>query len=501
MGEIGGFLHIHRVGFDKRDPATRTGDYEHYFETQPDAELQDQGARCMDCGVPFCHLGCPLGNLIPDWNDQVYRGHWREAIDQLHNTNNFPEFTGRICPAPCESACVLAINDDAVTIQQLELGIVEHAFREGWIVPEPPPARSGRSVAVVGSGPAGMAAAAELNKRGHAVTVFERDEGVGGLMRFGVPDSKLEKWVIDRRADLLEREGVVFRCATEVGRDIGAEELRERFDAIVLATGSRVGRRLEIPGSELGGVHQAMDYLYQRNRAAARAKGEEPESGTPLPEQEISAAGKHLVVIGGGDTGMDCLSNARREGALSATALDTYAEIPASGRYPHTPWPLQAKRTPLTYALEEGGERRWQTQAVRLVGEGGRVARVDAVSVRGTSSADAEPVPGSELSLPADLVLVAIGFSHPEHEGPLAELGVALDSRGNVKAGAYATSLEGVFAAGDARRGQSLIVWAIAEGRRCARVVDRWLGGDAGPLPLGAETTGTPGDEGILPSA
>ncbi|HET9163329.1 MAG TPA: glutamate synthase subunit beta [Solirubrobacterales bacterium] len=501
MGEIGGFLRIHRVGFDKRDPATRTGDYEHYFETQPDAELQDQGARCMDCGVPFCHLGCPLGNLIPDWNDQVYRGRWREAIDQLHNTNNFPEFTGRICPAPCESACVLAINDDAVTIQQLELGIVEHAFREGWIVPEPPPVRSGRSVAVVGSGPAGMAAAAELNKRGHEVTVFERDEAVGGLMRFGVPDSKLEKWMIDRRALLLECEGIVFRCNVEVGRDIGAKELRERFDAVVLATGSRVGRHLAIPGGELAGVHQAMDYLYQRNRAAARAKGEEPESGAPDPEQEISAAGKRLVVIGGGDTGMDCLSNARREGALSAVALDTYGEIPPSGRYPHTPWPLQAKRTPQTYALEEGGERRWQTQAIRLVDEEGRVARVDAVALDASSSSAPEPIDGTEFRLAADLVLVAIGFSHPEHQGLLAELGVALDTRGNIRASAYATSRKGVFAAGDARRGQSLIVWAIAEGRRCARVVDRWLGGRAGALPLGAETTGSPGDEGILPSA
>ncbi len=501
MGEIGGFLRVHRVGFDKRDAATRTGDYEHYFQTQPDAELREQGARCMDCGVPFCHLGCPLGNLIPDWNDQVYRGRWREAIDQLHNTNNFPEFTGRICPAPCESACVLAINDDAVTIQQLELGIVEHAFRAGWIVPEPPAARSGRSIAVIGSGPAGMAAAAELNKRGHAVTVFERDEGVGGLMRFGVPDSKLEKWVIDRRARLLEAEGVVFECGVEVGREVGAEELRERFDAVVLATGSRVGRRLEIPGGELAGVHQAMDYLYQRNRAAARAKGEEPWTGAPEPGEEISAAGLHLVVIGGGDTGMDCLSNAGREGALSATALDTYAEIPASGRYPSTPWPLQAKRTPSTYALEEGGDRRWGTQALRLEGADGRVARVHAVGVRGTSTADAAPVPGTEFSLPADLVLVAIGFSHLEHQGPAAELGVALDGRGNIEASTYATSADGVFAAGDARRGQSLIVWAIAEGRRCARVVDRWLGGEGGPLPLGAETPGIPGETGILPSA
>jgi len=500
MGEIGGFLRLRRADFAKRDPAERIGDYKHYFETQPDPELQDQGARCMDCGVPICHLGCPLGNLIPDWNDQVYRGRWQEAIDQLHATNNFPEFTGRICPAPCESACVLAINDDAVTIQQLELGIVEHAFREGWVRPQPPATRTGRSVAVVGSGPAGMAAAAELNKRGHCVTVYERDEGVGGLMRFGVPDSKLEKWVIDRRAGVLEEEGVVFSCGVEVGRDLGVEELRERFDAIVIATGSRVQRRLDIPGAELAGVHPAMDYLYQRNRAVARAADTEPSRHAPEPGEEITAAGKRLVVIGGGDTGMDCLSNARREAAREVTILDTYQQIPPGGRYPHTPWPLSARRTPSTYALDEGGERRWGTQATRIEGEGGRVARVDAVEVRGTSTSDAEPVPGSEFSLAADLVLVAIGFSHPEHTGLVEQLGVELDRRGNVKAGAYATSAEGVFAAGDARRGQSLIVWAIAEGRRCARAVDRWLTGRPAPLPLGSELPGVPGEEGILPS-
>ncbi|HEX8753030.1 MAG TPA: glutamate synthase large subunit [Solirubrobacterales bacterium] len=500
MGEIGGFLRLHRVDFAKRDPAERIRDYAHYFETQPDPELQDQGARCMDCGVPFCHLGCPLGNLIPDWNDQVYRGRWREAIDQLHATNNFPEFTGRICPAPCESACVLAINDDAVTIQQLELGIVEHAFREGWVKPQPPAVRTRHSVAVVGAGPAGMAAAAELNKRGHSVTVFERDEGVGGLMRLGVPDSKLEKWVIDRRARVLEEEGIVFTCGVSVGRDLGVAELRERFGAIVIATGSRVQRGLDIPGSELAGVHPAMDYLYQRNRAVARAAETEPSRHAPEPEEEITAAGKRLVVIGGGDTGMDCLSNARREGALEVTILDTYQEISPDGRYPHTPWPLSAKRTPTTYALDEGGERRWGTQAISIEGADGRVARVDAVEVRGTSTSDAEPVAGTEFSLPADLVLVAIGFSHPEHAGLVEQLGVELDSRGNVKAAAYATSRDGVFAAGDARRGQSLIVWAIAEGRRCARAVDRWLTARPGPLPLGAELTGAPGDEGILPS-
>ncbi len=480
MGELGGFLTIHRVGFDKRDPRERVRDHRHYFETQPATELQRQGARCMDCGVPFCHDGCPLGNLIPDWNDLVYRGRWREALDQLHATNNFPEFTGRICPAPCESACVLDINDDPVTIEQIELGIIERGFSEGWVRPCPPAQRSGRSVAVIGSGPAGLAAAAELNKRSHLVTIFERDEGPGGLMRFGVPDAKLEKWVIDRRVTLLEQEGVRVCCNVDVGRDVDVEELRARFDAIVIATGSRVQRGLNVPGCDLHGVHAAMDYLYQRNRAVARAQGSEPARGAPAPEHEISAAGRRLIVVGGGDTGMDCLSNARREGAKSAIMLDVYQEIPASGRDERTPWPLAPRRTPSTYATDEGGERRWGTQVTQLSGEDGRVTTVHARQVRGTSSRDVQPIPGTEFTLPADLVLVAIGFSHPEHQGLIEQLGVALDAAGNVRAGAYATSVDGIFAAGDARMGQSLIVWAIAEGRRCARVVDRWLGGAEG---------------------
>lgn len=493
MGEIGGFLTRFRKDFDKRAPAERVGDHKHYFKTQPDDELQNQGARCMDCGVPFCHVGCPLGNLIPDWNDQVFRGDWHEAINQLHATNNFPEFTGRICPAPCESGCVLAINDDAVTIQQIELGIIEHAFDEGWVTPRRPAQRSGKSVAVVGSGPAGMAVADELNKRGHLVTVFERDEGVGGLMRFGVPDAKLEKWVIDRRAAVMTEAGIVWRLGTEVGRDVSAAELREQFDAVVIATGSRVQRKVDVPGGELAGVHPAMDYLYQRNRAVARSEGR--EGGPEIdPKAVISAAGRRLVVIGGGDTGMDCLSNAGREGAESAIMLDIYQEIPASGRTASTPWPLSPRRTHSTYALDEGGQRRWGTRVTHLTGVDGRITEVHGVEVEGTSSADAKAIPGSEFTLPADLVLVAIGFSHPEHEGVVQQLGLELDRRGNVKAGAFGTSVEGVFAAGDARIGQSLVVTAIAEGRRCARVVERFLGDQPLPLPQGAEIDGVPGE-------
>jgi glutamate synthase (NADPH) small chain len=475
MGELGAFLKIHRVGFDKRDPADRVRDYEPYFGLQPEEELLRQGSRCMDCGVPFCHEGCPLGNLIPDWNDLVYRGRWREAIEQLHSTNNFPEFTGRICPAPCESACVLAINDDPVTIEQIELAIVERAFEEGWVEPAPPRLRSGKRIAVVGSGPAGMAVADELNKQGHGVVVFERDEGPGGLMRFGVPDAKLEKSVIDRRADILEAEGIEFRYGVDVGTDVTATELREAFDAVVVAIGSRVHRDIVVPGRELDSIHLAMDYLYQRNRAVARMEGR--ESRDVAPEDVITAEGKRVVVVGGGDTGMDCISNSNREGALAVRLLDVYQELPPSGRDERTPWPLPPKRTHTTYALDEGGERRWGTEVTGFDGTDGRVERVYARKVTGTSSRDLTPVPGSEFVIEADLVLIAIGFMHPEHEGPMDQLDLKQDKRGNVLAPVYTSSADGVFACGDARIGQSLIVTAIAEGRKCARIVNRYLGG------------------------
>jgi glutamate synthase (NADPH/NADH) small chain len=473
MGEIGGFLKVHRVGFDKRDPGDRVHDYKQYFDVQPVEELQRQGGRCMDCGVPFCHEGCPLGNLIPDWNDLVYRGEWKSALEQLHATNNFPEFTGLICPAPCESACVLDINDDAVTIEQIELAIINRAWDEGWVTSTAPAQRTNRTVGVVGSGPAGLAVAQQLNRLGHRVTVYERDEGPGGLLRYGVPDAKLEKWIIDRRVTQLEEEGIRVECNVDVGAPghISARELRQRHDAIVVAIGSRVHRDLEVPGRNLEGVHFAMDYLYQRNRAVAKLEGRPARE----PEHEITAKDKHVVVVGGGDTGMDCISNALREGALDVKMLDVYPELPPSGRHESTPWPLPPKRTLTTYALDEGGEREWNAQVMSLSGEGGRVTTAHARRVEGTSSRNLTAVPGSEYEVRADLVLIAIGFDHPEHDGIVTPLGLHTDARGNVKAPVFASSEGGVFACGDARIGQSLVVTAIAEGRKCARLVDRHL--------------------------
>jgi len=476
VGELGAFLKIHRVGFDKRDPQERVGDYRQYFSLQPEEELKRQGARCMDCGVPFCHEGCPLGNLIPDWNDLVYRDKWREAIDQLHATNNFPEFTGRICPAPCESACVLAINDDPVTIEQIELAIIERAFDEGWVVAEPPDRRTDKTVGVVGAGPAGLAVAAELNRCGHKVVVYERDEGPGGLMRFGVPDAKLEKSIIDRRVAILEQEGIEFVYDTDVGRDVSAEQLRERHDALVVTIGSRVSRDLEAPGRELRGIHFAMDYLYQRNRWVAAQEGR--PFRTPEPGTEITAAGKRVIVIGGGDTGMDCISNSHREGALSVGMLDVYQQLTGGGEDPHHPWPLPPKRTPTTYALDEGGKRRWGSEVTAFGGKDGAVSHVYARKVTGATSHDLTPVPGSEFVLEADLALIAIGFEHPEHEGLIEQLDLSLDHRGNIRTEmTYRTSADEVYACGDARIGQSLIVTAIAEGRQCARIVNKDLGG------------------------
>jgi glutamate synthase (NADPH/NADH) small chain len=485
MGEQGAFLRLHRVGFDKRDPSERVHDYKQYFRLPDDETLSEQGARCMDCGVPFCHEGCPLGNPIPEWNDLVYKGRWRDAVTVAHSTNDFPEFTGLICPAPCESACVLKINDDPVTIEQIELAIAERGFQEGWIVPRPPERRTERTVAVVGSGPAGLAAASQLNRLGHEVTIYERDEAPGGLLRFGVPDAKLEKWIIDRRLKILEDEGIEFECGVDVGRDIAAADLRRRYDAVVVAIGSRVPRALDVPGSELQGVHPAMDYLYQRNRWVAH------EQGGPAPEvpagERISAAGKRVVVVGGGDTGMDCVSNALREGAEDVLLLDVYPELPPSGQPSGTPWPLPPKRTSTTYALEEGGERCWASQVTEVIGRDGRVVGVRARHVEGSSSRDLRAVPGSEFEPVADLVLVAIGFMHPEHEGLVEDLELDVDGRGNVRAPVYGTRLEGIFACGDARVGQSLVVTAIAEGRRCARIVDRYLGGTGVALPVRAE--------------
>ncbi len=467
-----GFMEASRAAPPERDPAERVGDYDEIYQLLPEPELRRQGERCMGCGVPFCNDACPLGNLIPDWNDLVRQGRWREAIDQLHATNNFPEFTGLVCPAPCESACVLDINDDAVTIKQIEYAIVDRAFDEGWIVAQPPEERSGLSVGVVGSGPAGLAAAAELNQVGHLVTVYERDEAPGGLMRFGVPDAKLEKWIIDRRVAVLADEGVEFLYGVDAGVDVSPAELLERHDAIVLATGSRVPRELEVAGRELSGVHHAMDYLYQRNRHVATLTG---GPTPPAPEVPIVAEGKDVVVIGGGDTGMDCISNANRESAASALLLDVYPEVPADGRYDDTPWPMAPKRSVTTYALDEGGERRFGHQVVELRGRGGQVTELVGREVTGNSSQALEPVPDSEFVLPAELVLIAVGFTGPERPGFIEGLSLDLDSRGNVRAPTFVTSCEDVYAAGDARVGQSLIVTAIAEGRRCARIVDARL--------------------------
>ena len=469
MGQLRGFLEIARGPTPQRDPVTRIADYGEVYEVLSAHEAAAQGARCMDCGVAFCHDGCPLGNLIPDWNDLVHGDRWREAIDQLHATNNFPEFTGRICPAPCEAACVLAINDDAVAIKQIEVAIAERAFSEGWVTPRPPPSRSGRRVAVVGSGPAGLAAAAELNGAGHHVTVYERDEAPGGLMRFGVPDFKLEKWVIDRRVELLMEDGVELRCDADVGGALDAAELRREVDAVVVATGARVPRDLPLPGRELAGIHFAMDYLYGRNRWVAERDGRRARR----EDAPVSARDKDVVVIGGGDTAMDCVGNAHREGARSVTVIDTY-EPPAGVRTREiVPWPQAPKRLPSTYALDEGGERLWQRTATGLLGVDGRVA-----GVRGARAGPPPaypPIPRTEFELPADLVLIAIGFEGVERAGVVEQLDLHVDARGNVAAPLFETSNPGIFAAGDARRGQSLVVWAIAEGRRCARMVDRCL--------------------------
>ncbi len=468
MANPRGFLEVHRVPSPERPPNERVRDYGEIYETLPEEELKHQASRCMDCGVPFCNSACPLGNLIPDWNDLARVGDWKGAIDQLHATNNFPEFTGLICPAPCESACVLDIDDDPVMIKQIEYWTIDNAFREGWVVPQPPERRTGKRVAVVGSGPAGLAAADELNKVGHQVTVYERDEAPGGLLRFGVPDAKLEKWMIDRRVDLLQQEGIGFICNVDVGVDLSVERLQEDFDATVIAIGSRVERDLEVPGRDLDGVHFAMDYLYGRNRWVAESQGRVSRK----PEREISAAGKRVVVIGGGDTGMDCVSNALREGATDVLLLDVYPDVPAGGRYPNTPWPIQPRRLVTTYALEEGGERRFGRQVLGMEGADGKVTRLIAREVTGDSSRTLVGVEGSEYAIEADLVLIAVGFTNPQREGLLEGLGIDLDRSGNVKAGSFSTSVDGIYAAGDARVGASLVVTAIAEGRRCARVVE-----------------------------
>jgi glutamate synthase (NADPH/NADH) small chain len=462
MGKVGAFLEVARVEAPERPPAERVGDLREFVGKLPLTGLRSQASRCMECGVPFCHSGCPLGNLIPDWNDLVYRDRWAEAIVQLHRTNNFPEFTGRLCPAPCEAACVLEINEgNAVSIKHIELAIVDRAWDEGWIVPQPPATVTGRSVGVVGSGPAGLACAQQLARAGESVVVYERDEAAGGLIRFGVPEFKIEKRLVERRVQQLVAEGVEFRYGVDAGRDVTVDELRARHDAVVLATGSRVPRDLPVGGRELEGVHFAMEYLYDRARVIAG-----------LREGGLTAAGKHVIVVGGGDTGADCVAHANREGAASVTQIELLGEPPASRPDDITPWPRWPMKLRTSYALKEGGERWFSISTNAFEGREGRVSAIN--WQRNTGVPPFDPMPGTNESRPADLVLLAMGFLGPER--PLLDgLGVDVDERGNAAAPRYATSVDGVFAAGDARRGQSLIVWAINEGRQCADAVRSWL--------------------------
>src|SRR4051794_16554122 len=466
MGEIGGFLKIHRVNGPKRPIPERVHDFEEYQLPLAEPELKEQGARCMDCGIPFCHSGCPLGNLIPDWNDAVFRGRWRDAKRIADATNNFPEFTGRICPAPCEAACVLDINDDAVTIKQIEQAISDKAWDEGWITPEPPPFRTGRRVAVIGSGPSGLAAAAQLNYAGHQVTLFERNDRIGGLLRYGVPDFKLDKRVVQRRVDLMEAEGIEMRTGVNVGVDVTGDELRSEFDAIVICTGSTIPRDLPVPGRDLKGVHFAMEYLEQRNRFVA---GDDP----PPADRVLSAAGKHVVIIGGGDTGADCLGNSHREEPASITQFEVMPEPPVNRPEDLTPWPRWPLIMRTSGAHEEGGERRFSVMTTQLVGEDGKVKALRGHEVGPPPTF--EKIEGSEFEIPAELVLLAMGFLHPQADGLVESFELEVDGRGNILDTGWATSRDGVFACGDARRGQSLVVWAIAEGRQCATAVDRWL--------------------------
>ncbi len=466
MGKTTGFMEYGRELASRRPVAERVNDWFEIYQDFPEEKLRKQGARCMDCGVPFCHTGCPVNNLIPDWNDLIYRGRWKEAVRQLHSTNNFPEFTGRICPAPCEAACVLGINEPAVTIKQIEKNIVERGFTEGLIRPEPPKFRSGKKIAIVGSGPAGLAAAQQLNRAGHWVTVYEKADRIGGLLRYGIPEFKMEKRVIDRRLDQMTAEGVKFVTKAHVGHSVPVEDLQREFDVILLAGGAEQPRDLKVPGRELKGIHYAMEFLPQQNKRCAGDKLD--------PQFEILAAGKHAVIIGGGDTGADCLGTCHRQKPLSVHQFEIMP-MPPSDRAPQTPWPLWPMQLRIEGAHEEGGIRDWSIATTKFTGdEHGNVKQLHAIRVGPPPKF--EPIPGSEFTLDSDLVLLAMGFLGPVRNGMIEQLGVAIDSRGNVAAGAdYATSIPGIFAAGDTRRGQSLVVWAISEGRKAAESIDRYL--------------------------
>ncbi|MEM9033880.1 MAG: glutamate synthase subunit beta [Actinomycetota bacterium] len=480
MGETTGFLRWERETPTRRPVPVRLLDWNEVYEPFAEDSLKEQAGRCMDCGIPFCNNGCPLGNIIPDWNDLVYRGYWHEAIDRLHATNNFPEFTGRLCPAPCESACVLGINADPVAIKQVEVEIIDRAWAEGWVEPVMPATSTGRRVAVVGSGPAGLAAAQQLTRAGHGVVVFERDDRIGGLLRYGIPEFKMEKRHLDRRLDQMRAEGTEFRTGVHVGEDVTAEELRDEFDAVVLAGGATVRRDLPIPGRELGGIHQAMEYLPIANRV------QEGDAEAP----SLTAEGKRVLIIGGGDTGADCLGTAHRQGAESIHQFEIMPR-PPDERAESNPWPQFSFTYKVTSAHEEGGDRVYSVNTVEFLGD-------DDGNVRGVVFEEVQrvvedgrmrfdPVEGTRTELPCELVTLALGFTGSEHTAPGA-FGCEFDERGNVKRDAeYHSSVDGVYVAGDQGRGQSLIVWAIAEGRAAAASVDRDLMGETAlPAPVGA---------------
>lgn len=475
MGKPTGFLEFTRELPGKKAPRERVQNYNEFVERLSDTKLNEQSARCMNCGVPFCHSGCPLGNVIPEFNDAVYHKDWKEAYEILTSTNNFPEFTGRICPAPCESACVLGINQPPVAIEEIERHIIEIAFDKGLVQAKAPRIRTGKKVAVIGSGPAGLAAAAQLNYAGHQVTVFERDDAPGGLLRYGIPDFKLEKWVIDRRVKVMEEEGVTFQCNANVGVNVSVNDLLREYSAIVLAGGSTIPRDLNIPGRQLKGVHYAMDFLKQQNKRV---------SNRAVSGADILATDKHVVVIGGGDTGSDCVGTSNRHGAKSITQIELMPKPPGE-RTPYMPWPTYPMVLKTSSSHEEGANRHWAIGTKEFIGDAnGNLKGLKLVDLQWSLGVDGRPggfteVPGSEREIPCELAFLAMGFLHPQHTGLLDDLGVEKDERGNVKAGekAFQTSIPKVFAAGDMRRGQSLVVWAISEGRECARKVDEFLMG------------------------